>query len=387
VVQADSGAIGGSSSEEFMAACDIGEDTLLIAGDYAANAERAISELPELPPEAPKALEVVETPGANTIAKLCQALEITPERTLKTLIYTAAFEDREEAVAVLIRGDKDINEVKLLNHLGALTVKLADEATVTAAAGGAAGYVGPTTLAGNLQVLADETVRSMSNFAAGCGEAGKHAVNVNHGRDFPTPDFTDLRQAVEGEIAPNGKPLEAFKGIEVGHIFKLGDQYSSAMKAGVNDKEGKFRHFQMGCYGVGSTRIASAIVEQYHDERGITWPTAIAPFHVHLTPMKYQDPAVKTAVDQVMAALEARGLEVLLDDRNASAGVKFADADAIGVPYRITFGRGLAAGKVELRSRRDGETRDIALEEIGEAVASAVKADLEASGNLPPVFG
>jgi len=387
VVQADSGAIGGSDSEEFMAACEIGEDMLLIAGDYAANVERAVSQIEDPAPEAPKPLEVVETPGADSIAKLAAFLEIPEARTLKTLIYTATFEEWEAAVAVLIRGDKDVNGVKLLNHLGALTVKLADAESVQAAAGCAAGYVGPTSLAAGVRVLADESLRALTNFAAGCGEAGKHAINVNHGRDFPTPEFIDLRLAEAGELAPNGQPLEAFRGVEVGHIFKLGDKYSIALGAGVNDSEGTFRNFQMGCYGIGSTRIASAVVEQHHDEHGMIWPTAIAPFHVHLTPMKYQDEAVQAAVAQVVADLEARGLEVLLDDRNASAGVKFGDADAIGVPYRITFGRGLAEGKVELKRRRDGDTQDVALEDVAETLAAAVKADLEATGNLPPLFG
>ena len=379
VVEADSGAIGGSDSEEFMAACEIGEDTLLIAGNYAANAERAVSVIEEPEPEEPRPLEVVETPGADTIAKLAKFLDLPESRTLKCMVYKATFAEREEPVAVLIRGDSDINEVKLVNHLGAIVVKLADAALVEAVSGGGPGYVGPSSIREGTRVVADLTVRPMSNFAAGCGKPGKHAVNVNHGRDFPTPEFADIRQAKAGETAPNGEPLMSFKGIEVGHVFKLGDKYSTAMGAGVNDSEGTFRNFQMGCYGVGSTRVASAVVEQHHDEAGIRWPIAIAPFHVHLTPTKYQDETQGAIVDELYEALRNQGIEVLLDDRKVSPGVKFADADIIGSPYRLTFGRGLVDGKVELKDRRSGETRDLPLEGLAKQLEALVREGLKES--------
>ena len=320
VVQADSGAIGGSSSEEFMARCDIGEDRLLIAGDYAANVERAVSQVEAAAAEALLALQVVDTPGADSIAKLAACLEIPEAKTLKTLIYAAVMEDREEPVAVLIRGDKAVNDVKLANHLGAIAVKLAEPALVQQVAGCAAGFVGPTTLREGTRVVADETLRGLANLAAGCGEEDKHAVNLNLGRDAPLPEFTDLRLAEAGETAPNGEILHEFKGIEVGHIFKLGDKYSTPMKAGVADSQGKFRHFQMGCYGVGSTRIPAAIVEQHHDDKGMIWPVAVAPFDVHLVAMKYQDEAVRQVVEEACKALEDHGIEYLLDDRNASPG-------------------------------------------------------------------
>ncbi len=374
VVEADSGAIGGSDSEEFMATCDIGEDTLLIAGSYATNSETAVSVLDDLPAEDAQPLEIVDTPGASTIAKLCKSLDIPATRTLKTLIYSAVYQDRQEPVAVLIRGDKDINEVKLLNHLGAINLTLADPDQVKAVAGTEAGYVGPTTLKEGTRVVADETLRSMTNFAAGCGEKDKHAVNVNHGRDFPTPEFTDIRQAEAGEKAANGDVLQAVKGIEVGHIFKLGDKYSIAAEAGVNDSEGKFRNFQMGCYGVGTTRIASAVVEQHHDDDGIAWPVAVAPFAVHLVPMKYQDPEVQKTVDGIYDDLWARGIDALLDDRKVSGGVKFKDADVLGMPFRVTFGRGLAQGTVELKQRRSGATEEIALDQIVERIVELVAA-------------
>ncbi len=373
VVEADSGAIGGSDSEEFMAACEIGEDTLLIAGDYAANAETAVSLIEELTAEEPKPLQVVETPGANTIAKLAAFLEVPERKTLKCLIYKAVHADQEEAIAVLIRGDKDVNEVKLQNHLGALALSLAEPEMVQRAAGCAAGYVGPTALKDGIKVIADLTVKSMSNFAAGCGEPGKHAINVNVGRDFPEPEFVDIRMAEAGEQAPNGQMLESFKGIEVGHIFKLGDKYSITMKAGVSDNEGVFRHFQMGCYGIGTTRIASAVVEQYHDDAGMTWPAVIAPFHLHFVPTRYQDEEQQSIVDALYDDLSARGIEILLDDRKASPGVKFADADAIGVPLRVTFGRGLGEGKVELKVRATGEVRDLPLEGLCDALEKLVR--------------
>ncbi len=379
VVKADSGAIGGSDSEEFMASCEIGEDTLMIAGDYAANAELAFSVIEDPEPEAPQPLEVVDTPGADTIAKLAACLKVPESKTLKSMIYNAVFEDREEAVAVLIRGDKDINEVKLLNHLGAIAIRLAEPELVKEVAGCAPGYVGPTTLKAGTRVVADLTVQAMSNFAAGSGEPGKHAINVNHGRDFPTPEFVDIRMAKAGETAPNGETLQAFRGIEVGHIFKLGDKYSIALGAGVNDSEGTFRHFQMGCYGVGSTRIASAVVEQYHDDDGITWPLALAPFHVHLVPTKYQDEVQRAHADEIYAALQARGIEVLLDDRKVSPGVKFADADMIGVPYRVTLGRGLVEGKVEVKERLSGEVSDVPLETLIDDLTARIKGALEAA--------
>ncbi len=373
VVKADSGAIGGSDSEEFMATSDIGEDTLLVAGDYAANSEMAVSVLKELPAEDPRPLRVVDTPGATTIENLCQQLEVPATRTLKTILYRAVFSDREEAVAALIRGDKDVNEVKLVNHLDAIAVKLADKDLVQSVANCAAGYVGPTALAAGTRVVADETVRSMTNFVAGCGQADKHAVDVNHGRDFPTPEFVDIRQAEAGETAPNGETLKSFKGIEVGHIFKLGDKYSIALEAGVNDSEGKFRPFQMGCYGIGTTRIASAVVEQYHDENGITWPISVAPYHVHLIPMRYQDEEVRALVDKLCEELDTRGIEYLLEDRSVSGGVKFADADAIGIPYRVVFGRGLAKGTVEVKDRRSGETTEVPLDDLVEHLAGLIE--------------
>ena len=377
VVQADSGAIGGSDSEEFMAACEIGEDTLLIAGDYAANAERAVSVLETPEREAPQAMEIVDTPGADTIEKLARFLDMPESKTLKCLVYQAVFEDREEPIAVLIRGDSDVNEVKLVNHLGAIVVKLAEPAQVKAVSGCEPGYVGPAQMKDGTRVIADLTVEHMSNFAAGCGKPGKHAVNVNHGRDFPTPEFVDIRQAKAGETAPNGEPLKSFKGIEVGHVFKLGDKYSIALGAGINDSEGQFRNFQMGCYGVGSTRVASAVVEQHHDDQGISWPLAVAPFHLHFTPTKYQDETQREIVDALYDALQNRGIEVLLDDRKVSPGVKFADADIIGVPYRVTFGRGLAEGKVELKERRSGETQDLPLEDLAERLESLIRERLK----------
>jgi prolyl-tRNA synthetase len=332
VVKADSGAIGGSDSEEFMASCEIGEDTLMIAGDYAANGELAFSVVEDPEPEAPEPLEVVDTPGADTIAKLAACLELPESKTLKSMIYKAVFQDREEIVAVLIRGDKDINEVKLLNHLGAVAVRLAEPEQVKEVSGCAPGYVGPTTLREGTRVVADLTVKAMTNFAAGSGEPDKHAVNVNHGRDFPTPEFVDIRMAMAGEPAPNGEPLQAFRGIEVGHIFKLGDKYSTSLGAGVNDSEGTFRHFQMGC---------------------------------------------RSSVDAIYEALENRGFEVLLDDRKVSPGVKFADADMIGVPYRVTFGRGLAEGKVEIKERRSGEVSEVSLDGLIDDLATRIKGALE----------
>ena len=216
----------------------------------------------------------------------------------------------------------------------------------------------------------------MTNFTAGCGEKGKHAVNVNHGRDFPTPEFADIRQALAGETAPNGEILKAVKGVEVGHIFKLGTKYSVPLEAGVNDSEGQFRNFHMGCYGVGTTRIASAVIEQHHDDKGIIWPVAVAPFHVHLVPMKYQDPEVASVVDSIYEALNAAGVEALLDDRKASGGVKFGDADALGMPFRLTFGRGLANGMVELRSRATGETEEVPLDQVVQILKDRVAAAL-----------
>ena len=290
-------------------------------------------------------------------------------------------------MAVLIRGDKAVNDVKLVNHLGALIVKLAEPEAVQAAAGCAAGFVGPTTLGADVTVVADRSVAGLSNAAAGCGEKDKHAINVNHGRDYPTPAFTDLRTAEAGETAPNGLPLQEFKGIEVGHIFKLGDKYSTAMKAGVADSDGVFRAFQMGCYGVGSTRIPAAIVEQHHDDKGIVWPVAVAPFDVHLVPMRFQDDEVRALVEATCDKLDSHGIDYLLDDRKASPGVKFGDADAIGLPFRVTFGRGLANGTVELQDRGSGESEEVVLDSLATILAERINAALEASSNPRRRFG
>jgi prolyl-tRNA synthetase len=371
-VEADSGAIGGKTSREFQVLADSGEDAIAYsdADDYAANLETAEAVRPSTPRAAPaEALKKVPTPGVKTIDDLCKYLSVPATKTVKTLVY----EGKEGGlVAFLLRGDHQLNEIKV-SKLPQVKVPLrqASAESVRQAFGAGFGSLGPimsgAAAAGAPVVtfIVDRSVAAMSDFGVGANEDAVHYVGVNWGRDLPEPaNVADLRNAVEGDPSPSGNgTLKIVRGIEVGHIFQLGRLYSQAMKATVLDESGKPVAPYMGCYGIGVTRIVAAAIEQNHDERGIIWPEPIAPFHVVLVPIGAQkSDRVREVADKLYAELEAAGIEVLYDDRDARPGVKFADAELLGIPHRLVVGeRGVEAGKLEYRGRRDTESTEFPL--------------------------
>jgi len=295
---------------------------------------------------------------------------------VKTILYTAVVDRQETDVAVLMRGDQDVNEVKLKNALGATALGLADEARVRRITGCEPGYAGPIGAPASLRLLADTSVEPLKNFLCGVNKPDLHALDVNHGRDFPTPRFVDLRRAREGDASPVSRaPMKAARGIEVGHIFQLGSKYSAAMDACFLDANGKRQAFLMGCYGIGVSRIAAAAIEQNHDEKGIVWPPAIAPYHAVVVVARSNDEAAGKVGDDLAKALEAAGLETVLDDRaDASAGVKFKDAELVGYPVQVTVGKHVAEGKVEVKSRRSGEMRLVSFADVPAAAREILAA-------------
>ena len=360
-VQADTGAIGGSASEEFQVLAASGEDAIAISDtdDFAANVELALA-LPPAAPRPPPAqrLERIPTPGAHTIEQLSTLLKIPATRCLKTLIVTGS---DGTPVALLLRGDHELNALKA-QKLPAIAnpLRMASAAAVQAATGCAPGSIGPMGLK-ELRVYADHTALRMADFVCGANEDDVHFTGANWGRDVPEPIAADLRNVVPGDVSPSGNGhLQIVRGIEVGHIFQLGSKYSAAMNATVLDETGASVAMLMGCYGIGVTRIVAAAIEQNHDQRGIIWPDPIAPFHVALLPLNLQKSArVRAVADALYAELSAAGIEVLYDDRDVRPGVKFADAELLGIPHRLVIGeRGLDAGTLEYRHRRATDSED-----------------------------
>lgn len=358
VVVADSGEIGGSRSQEFHVLADSGEDAIAYcdADGYASNVEMAATERPSGERPAPAlALEKVETPGKKTIEALCEFLDVPAEKTLKTLIV----EGDEQPVALVLRGDHELNAVKAAKLPGvAEPLRMADAATIRKATGSEAGYAGPIGL--EIPTFYDHATALMSDFVCGANEADMHLKGVNFGRDLPEPDTVDLRNVTEGDPTPGGSgTLSIARGIEVGHIFQLGTKYSVAMNATVLDQDGNDVPMAMGCYGIGITRIVGAAIEQNHDDHGIIWPDPLAPFDVVLIPINmHRSDRVREATEALYEDLRAAGVEVLFDDRDARPGFKFADAELIGVPHRLVISeRGLDAGELEYRHRRDTESR------------------------------
>lgn len=365
VVAAHSGEIGGSRSQEFHVMADSGEDAIAWSDedDYASNVETAETvRQPGEPPAATREMEKLHTPGARSIEALCGQLDISPQNTLKTLIVTGT----ERPVALVLRGDHVLNTIKAEKISGvASPLQMADADTVLEVTGAAPGYAGPLGL--DIPVWYDHATRLMSDFVVGGNESDQHYVGVNFGRDLPRPDTVDLRNVVEGDPVPGGKGrLSVARGIEVGHIFQLGTKYSEPMGATVQDQDGLERAMAMGCYGIGVSRIVAAAIEQNHDERGIIWPQPLSPFDVILIPInQHKSAQVREAADGLYEELRASGVEVLYDDRDARPGVKFADAELIGVPHRLVVSeRGLAAGELEYRCRLDTESRMIKREGV-----------------------
>jgi prolyl-tRNA synthetase len=366
-VHADSGAIGGSASQEFHVLADSGEDAIVFSdGDeYAANLELAAAALPRGPrPAATATMKEVATPGARTIADVAKLLSLPASRLLKTLVVEGA---DGGLVVLLLRGDHELNALKASKQPAvARPLRMADAGRIAAAFGSEPGFLGPVGL--GITVIADHSAAALADFVCGANKADAHLVDVNWGRDLPEPAVADLRNVVDGDPGPGGGTLSIARGIEVGHVFKLGRKYSEAMKASVQDEQGRDIAMYMGCYGIGVTRIVAAAIEQNHDDRGIIWPAPLAPFDVVVVGLNWEkSAAVREAAGALYRELMDAGLEVLLDDRDARPGVKFADAELFGIPHRVVVSdRGLAAGRLEYRHRRADASEDFT---CGDAVA------------------
>ncbi|MBB5348353.1 proline--tRNA ligase [Desulfoprunum benzoelyticum] len=362
-VQADSGAIGGNFSHEFMVLAKTGEDTIVVctACEYAANMEKAEVRMPATIEVEPMLdTEKVETPGKRKVESVCESLGIPPSRLIKTMIYLAD----GLPVAVLVRGDREVEEVKLKNLLQVADVELADDKQAFDATGVPTGYIGPVGL--GLRVVADQEVALMRNAVTGANQKNYHLKNVNPGRDFQAEAFTDLRQITTDDPCPVcGGCLELTEGIEVGHIFKLGTSYSEKMQAMFQDSDGSEKPFVMGCYGIGVSRVVAAAIEQNHDDNGIIFPVPLAPFKAIILDLDPRDERIDGAAQDLYRGLTAKGIEVLLDDRDERPGAKFKDADLLGIPYRITVGKKyLQDGFVELRERKGGEVEELSPEQL-----------------------
>jgi prolyl-tRNA synthetase len=368
-VAADSGSIGGALSHEFHVLAESGEDAIAFSdqSDYAANIEMAEAVAPAHERPAPsREMKLVDTPNARTIAELVEQFGQPIEKTVKTLIVEAAEDSGADFIALLVRGDHELNEVKAekLPEV-ASPLRFATEEEIRSVVGAGPGSLGPVNLP--LPVIADRSVAVMSDFSAGANIDGKHYFGINWKRDVALPQIADLRNVQEGDPSPDGKGrLSIVRGIEVGHVFQLGTKYSEAMKAQVLDEDGKARTMLMGCYGIGVSRVVAAAIEQNHDDRGIVWPEPIAPFQISLIPMNmHKSQRLREAVEKLYGDMLEAGLDVLLDDRNARPGVMFADHELIGVPHRVVFGeRGLDQGLVEYKGRRDEASQNIPLAEI-----------------------
>ncbi|MES2364562.1 MAG: proline--tRNA ligase [Pseudomonadota bacterium] len=363
-VAADTGAIGGSGSHEFHVLADSGEDAIAYSpdSDYAANVELAEAVAPSVPrPAATQALSKIPTPGQHSIAEITDFLKTSPSQTVKTLIV----EGKEGPVALLLRGDHQLNEIKAAKLIGQ-DIRFASEAQIQAVAACGAGSIGPLGL--NIPIFADRSVLAMADFVCGANEDGFHLTGVNFGRDLPEPEVADLRNAVAGDPSPDGKgTLDICRGIEVGHIFQLRSKYSETMGCTYLDETGKPQLVEMGCYGIGVSRIVAAAIEQNFDARGMILPESMAPFLLAIVPVGYQkSEVVRETADNLYRELLMAGIDAFMDDRNERPGVMFADMELIGIPHRVVIGeRGLKDGLIEYQGRRDDAARTIAVTEIG----------------------
>jgi len=377
IVEAESGEMGGSGSHQFTIPCESGEDTIVYTedGSYAANLERAaVDPTPkekanaEIPP-----IEEVHTPNIGTIEAVCNFLKTKPEEMVKTLIYSV----EDNTVAVLIRGDHDVNEEKLRIAVGGKHIDLADEATIEKATGAKVGFAGPVGIANKVgTILIDHAVAAMPVWITGANKTDYHVTNVVPGRDFPLErdniNIVDIRYAVEGDTH-NGQKLLFKKGIEVGQVFKLGTKYSEKLDAKFLDEEGHEKPCIMGCYGIGINRILASATETRNDKNGIIWPISIAPFEVLITCVNQDDEEVAKAAEDIYGQLLSKGIDVLLDDRSLRGGVKFKDADLIGIPVRVTVGRrSVAEGNVEIKLRPESESQNVPVEKATDKVIELV---------------
>ncbi len=371
-VEADSGAIGGDVTHEFMVFAETGESQVFACDcGYAATIDTAECEPVQAAAEAGQAaLEKVSTPGTTTVEEVTQFLKKKPSELLKTIIYKVG----DEYAAVLVRGDREVNEIKLGRALGTTDFVMAAAEEIEKVTGGPLGFSGPVGLKG-VRLIADHRVAGMANMVTGANEADAHYVNVNLGRDFDVREFHDVIVAIEGDPCKCcGKPLSTWRGIEVGQIFKLGTKYSEVMKARFLDEQGEEHPFVMGCYGIGVTRTVAAAIEQHNDKDGIVWPISIAPFEVHILPTNVSDEDLRETAEAIYTGLTDAGIEVILDDRDERAGNKFKDADLVGTPLRVTVGeRAAKEGKVELRHRKTGETIKLDRREAVRIIVDTVK--------------
>lgn len=360
VVEADSGAMGGRDSKEFMVTSSVGEAVIAYCENcgYAANEEKAECLVDCKFDEEMLPQEKIETPDARTIEELVGFLKTTPDRFVKTLIYK--FKDK--VVAVLVRGDRELNEIKLLNILkgNEQDLEMADAGTVEMVTGAKVGFAGPIGLKGDVLIIVDNEIPEMRNFIVGANETGYHIKNVNYGRDFKADVVADIRNIAQGDKCPKcGAPIKIGRGIEVGHIFKLGTKYTDALGAKYIDEDGNEKPIIMGCYGIGINRTVAAVIEQNHDDKGIIWPISIAPYHVIVVPVNVSNETQKKVAEDIYNTLKNAGVEVLIDDRDLRAGVKFNDADLLGIPVRITVGKKAEQNMVEIKLRSSDKAEEI----------------------------
>ncbi|WP_126227121.1 proline--tRNA ligase [Burkholderia ambifaria] len=382
-VAADSGSIGGNFSHEFHVIADTGEDAIAYCptSDFAANIEAAEA-LPLIAERAApaEAMEKVATPGKAKCEAVAELLAIPLERTIKSIVLATENEGAEPTIwLIMLRGDHDLNEIKVSKLPGLKNHRFATEQEIVDWFGTPPGYLGPVGTKKPVKVIADRTVANMSDFVVGANEVDYHIAGVNWGRDLPEPEVADVRDVKKGDPSPDGKgTIDICRGIEVGHVFQLGTKYSDAMGATFLDESGKPQPMLMGCYGVGITRILGAAIEQNFDDKGIIWPESIAPFEVVLCPMGYdRSEMVREAADKLYAELAAAGIDVILDDRGERPGVMFADWELIGVPHRLVIGeRGLKEGKIEYQGRRDAEATLLPADEAAATVTEKIRAAL-----------
>lgn len=376
-VEADTGSIGGHASHEFMVMADTGEDDIVCCSDcsYAANVELApVLKEYQASTEAELELQKVSTPDKKSVEEVTGFLNASPDRLVKTLLLKA---DDTRYVAALVRGDHELNEIKLMRILKAERLEMASENEVRNLTGAPVGFAGPKGLHGDIEVIADKALAVMKNFIAGANEADTHFINMNWERDVTGPDFHDIRVMTPKDPCPKCKgKVDIRKGIEVGHIFKLGIKYSEALNATFLDHNGKEKPMIMGCYGIGVGRTVAAAIEQNHDEAGIIFPSALAPFQVIVSLMNIKDNEMIDAAETIYNELRSSGIEVLLDDRKERPGVKFKDAELIGIPVRITVGKNIKeSGTVEITERKDGNTEEFAVKDAIKHIPSLFKQD------------
>lgn len=376
VILADSGTIGGDNSQEFSAPAEVGEDVIVYTdGDYAANLEKATSKFTGVQQtDEPAELVKKPTPGAHTVDEAAESLGIDANQILKAMFFMAKMgEDDYQPVMVLMRGNDTVNETKVANAVDCEDLELATEEQAQKYLGAHPGSLGPVGVGEDVKILADNYVKVLVNMACGANDDGHHYVNANIDRDFRVDEFGDFRTVEEGEIAPDGNQIKFTNGIEIGHIFKLGTGYSEKMGAQVLNENGRLVDMIMGCYGIGVSRLLSAVAEQNADEYGLVWPDSIAPFDVHVIPVNAKKKDQLEMAEQITKDLEDSGLDVLIDDRKERAGVKFADSDLIGIPLRVTVGKKASEGIVEIKIRKTGETVEVKAEEVNNTVQILLK--------------